>query len=233
MKRLLAFAILVAPIQQAVAEPRIACNLNAFTPAERARHRTLIALLKGAIAEKAELPDGYGFRLARETISLEQVAEWAALESKCCPFFDFQLEQGPQPDGPLWLRLRGGEGVKEFVHFEVDQGGPADRRFTCNMAALTKAERRRDAELGRAMSAALAERKELPNGYGFRFAAESAPQLAEWTAIIAKCCQPLDYRLEIGARPAGPLWLWMTGGDGVKEFIGGEFESLLSKEMPR
>jgi len=119
MKRLLALAMLALPIQQARAAHQIACNLNVFTPAERAQHRTLIALLKAAIAEQSELPDGYGFRLSRETISLEQLAVWAALESKCCPFFDFQLELGPQPGGPLWLRLRGGEGVKEFIHFEV------------------------------------------------------------------------------------------------------------------
>ena len=119
MKQLLALAMVVLPIQQAVAEPRIACNLNVFTQAERARHRSLMALLKGAVAEQTELPDGYGFRLSRGTLSLEQLAEWATLESKCCPFFDFQLELGPQPAGPLWLRLRGGEGVKEFIHFEV------------------------------------------------------------------------------------------------------------------
>jgi rhodanese-related sulfurtransferase len=102
-----------------VAQHRIACNLNVFTPTERPRHQALIALLKAAIAEQTELPDGYGFRLSRETISLEQPAEWAALESKCCPFFDFQLELGPQPKADLWLRLRGGDRVKEFIHFEV------------------------------------------------------------------------------------------------------------------
>lgn len=119
MKQLLALAMVALPIQQAHAAHEIACNLSVFTPAERAQHRTLIALLKGAIAERRELPDGYGFRLSRETISLEQLAAWAALESKCCPFFDFELELGPQPAGHLWLRLRGGEGVKEFIHLEV------------------------------------------------------------------------------------------------------------------
>jgi hypothetical protein len=119
MKRLLVMAMLALPIQHAAAQQRIACNLSVFTPAERTRHRALIALLKAAIAEQTELPDGYGFRLSRETISLEQLAEWTALESKCCPFFDFQLELGPQPKGDLWLRLRGGDGVKAFIHFEV------------------------------------------------------------------------------------------------------------------
>ena len=113
----------------------------------------------------------------------------------------------------------------------VYQASAADR-FTCNMGALTKAELKRDKELAHLMRAALVERKELPNGYGFRFTAESTQTLAEWTYIIAKCCQPLDYRLEIGRQPEGALWLWMTGGDGVKEFIGGEFENLLSKEIP-
>lgn len=108
----------------------------------------------------------------------------------------------------------------------------AAERFTCNLGLLTKAERQRDQQLARLMRAALVERKELPNGYGFRFTAGSTQKLAEWTYIIAKCCQPLDYRLEIGPQPGGALWLWMTGGEGVKEFIGGEFESLLSKELP-
>jgi len=119
MKRLLPLVMLALPIQQARAAHQIACNLNVFTPAERAQHRTLIALLKAAIAERSELPDGYGFRLSREIISLEQLAVWAALESKCYPFFDFQLELSPQPAGLLWLRLRGGEGVKEFIHLEL------------------------------------------------------------------------------------------------------------------
>lgn len=70
MKRLLVIAMLALPIQHAVAQHRIACNLSVFTPAERTRHRALIVILKAAIAEQAELPDGYGFRLARETISL-------------------------------------------------------------------------------------------------------------------------------------------------------------------
>jgi len=114
----------------------------------------------------------------------------------------------------------------------VHQASAAER-FTCNMGVLTKVELKRDKELAHLMRAALVERKELPNGYGFRFTAESTQMLAEWTYIIAKCCQPLDYRLEIGRQPDGALWLWMTGGDGVKEFIGGEFESLLSKEIPK
>jgi hypothetical protein len=114
----------------------------------------------------------------------------------------------------------------------VHQASAAER-FTCNLGLLTKVELKRDQELGHLLRAALVERKELPNGYGFRFTAESTQRLAEWTYIIAKCCQPLDYRLEIGPQPGGALWLWMTGGDGVKEFIGGEFESLLSKEIPK
>ena len=71
MKPLLALAMLASPIQQARAANQIACNLSVFTPAERVQHRTLITLPKAAIAEQRELPDGYGFRLSRETISLE------------------------------------------------------------------------------------------------------------------------------------------------------------------
>jgi hypothetical protein len=32
----------------------------------------------------------------------------------CCPFFTFELTFEPD-SGPIWLRVRGQEGVKEFI----------------------------------------------------------------------------------------------------------------------
>jgi hypothetical protein len=44
-------------------------------------------------------------------------ARWASYERRCCPFFVFELELGPD-EGPLWLRVTGGPGIKEFIWSE-------------------------------------------------------------------------------------------------------------------
>ena len=90
----------------------LVCKLDALTPAERARSATLLGELRAAMVERAELGDGWAFRL-RDGASLAGVAEWIALERRCCPFFRFQLDVDGDA-GPVWLRLTGA-GVKEFL----------------------------------------------------------------------------------------------------------------------
>jgi hypothetical protein len=90
----------------------LVCNLNGLTAAERERSAGLRRALLDATVERAELSDGYGFRLS-DHASLAGVAEWIALERKCCPFFRFQLDVDGD-SGPVWLRLTGA-GVKEFL----------------------------------------------------------------------------------------------------------------------
>ena len=90
----------------------LVCKLDALTPAERARSAALRRELQAAMVERAELGDGWAFRL-RGGASLPGVAEWIALERRCCPFFRFALEVDGE-SGPVWLRLTG-DGVKEFL----------------------------------------------------------------------------------------------------------------------
>ena len=93
------------------------CNLKAFTPAERARHEQLSKKLREARVEIKELSNGFAFRLQNESVSLPDVAEWVSGERKCCPFFDFEIDfQGD--GGPLWLELKGKDGVKQFIRSE-------------------------------------------------------------------------------------------------------------------
>jgi hypothetical protein len=98
-------------------QPGFYCNLKALSPAERERLHQVIEKLKGARIETKELPDGYAFRLQTELISIGELAEYVSSERKCCPFFDFEIEL-QRDGGPLWLRLRGKEGVKEFMRHE-------------------------------------------------------------------------------------------------------------------
>ncbi|MGH9712898.1 MAG: DinB family protein [Candidatus Acidiferrales bacterium] len=95
-------------------QPGFYCNLNAITPSERIRHGVLSWKLKEARIETKELADGYAFRLDNEKVSIANVADWIANERKCCPFFDFEVELGRE-GGPLWLKLRGNDGVKQFI----------------------------------------------------------------------------------------------------------------------
>ena len=103
----------------AAVESPFACNLKAINASERKQHEQRTYKLFTSIEEKNELSDGYAFRLAN-SVSLREAAQWVDLESKCCPFFDFQLERRRE-GGALWLRLTGRPGVKEFIREEFRQ----------------------------------------------------------------------------------------------------------------
>ncbi len=99
----------------------------------------------------------------------------------------------------------------------------------CNLAALTPADRARDHELVPMLADALLERKELPDGYAYRFEHRALKALGEWVPIVAKCCQPLSYDVSLEPQPGGALWVKITGRDGAKEFVATEFAPLTEK----
>ncbi len=93
------------------------CNLKALSTKERARHVLLTLEIERARVETIELANGFAFRFQDGTVSLADLAEWVSAERKCCPFFDFEIELQAD-NGPLWLKLRGKDGVKTFMHSE-------------------------------------------------------------------------------------------------------------------
>ena len=94
------------------------CNLGVMNTVERARYMALSRKLMIASVERRELNNGYAFRLAPQKISLVEIAEWITFERRCCPFFNLQIEAEPN-DGPIWLRMTGAAGVKEFIRSEI------------------------------------------------------------------------------------------------------------------
>jgi hypothetical protein len=102
----------------------LACNLGAFSPAERRAHDALTKALIAAVDGRIETDDGYTFRIDRKRVTLAQVGEWMALEQRCCPFFDFRLDL--RNDGVLTLSLSGPEGVHEFIDAEFGLSGRKD-----------------------------------------------------------------------------------------------------------
>ena len=93
------------------------CNLKALSTKERARHVLLTLEIERARVETIELANGFAFRFQDGTMSLAELAEWVSAERKCCPFFDFEIELQAD-NGPLWLKLRGKDGVKAFMQSE-------------------------------------------------------------------------------------------------------------------
>ena len=95
----------------------LACVPGAIPAEQRSAHFALTARLFGEAArERRALPDGYAVRFDAD--ALEPLARFVEHERKCCPFLTFTLELAPA-GGPLWLRLTGPAGTREFLESEI------------------------------------------------------------------------------------------------------------------
>ena len=100
-------------------ESPLVCDLTGLTAEQRERRGTLAKdHLALAREELRELPDGYAFRFPAELELSLKLTEFITLERRCCPFLTLVLEF-EREDGPLWLKVTGGEGVKEFLQAEL------------------------------------------------------------------------------------------------------------------
>ena len=103
------------PATRPAHESPLACDRNGLAAAERKRHfdelgPRLRALRKGT----RELADGYEFAFPSDRETFALLTEWMIQERACCPFFDLGLRL-EREGGPMWLRVTGREGVKEFI----------------------------------------------------------------------------------------------------------------------
>ena len=96
----------------------LACDMTAIPAEQRPVHLAKSRELFLQIQETRELPNGYEFRFADESDVLRRLAEFVSLEKLCCPFLRFEIEVEAE-SGPVWLRLTGREGVKEFIREEI------------------------------------------------------------------------------------------------------------------
>jgi hypothetical protein len=105
--------------QSANQESPLACNAFALSLELRKRHFEELgpALLKLKKSTR-ELSNGYEFELPVDNKTYQLVTEWAYQERLCCPFFDIEL-RFDRENGPLWLRLTGRPGTKEFLKMEL------------------------------------------------------------------------------------------------------------------
>ena len=96
--------------------------------------------------------------------------------------------------------------------------------IACEVSGLTPQQRERRKELrGRA---AAEERKELSDGYAIRLPSEPSLTMvaAELVNLERLCCPSFHFVMEI-EREGAPLWLHITGRQGVKQFLKAELGS--------
>ncbi len=90
----------------------ITCRLD---DADRAsRLESLQADLFAGAEEWQELESGYVVRFPGAGDWGAKIADFVKTERYCCSFFRFELTFEPNL-GPIWLRLTGPDGVKEFI----------------------------------------------------------------------------------------------------------------------
>lgn len=94
----------------------LACNMNALTKDQRARHEAVTKRFLQHAARK-DLAEGFLFTIDRAHVSVAELAEWVADESRCCPAVDFHVEL--PAFGTLTLRMDGGPDVKQFIAAEL------------------------------------------------------------------------------------------------------------------
>jgi len=97
----------------------LACNARALSPEARKRHFEEVgpALLKLKRSTR-ELTDGYEFEFPPDNSTYQLLTEWTFQERSCCPFLEIGL-RFEREGGPLWLRLTGRPGTKEFIKLEL------------------------------------------------------------------------------------------------------------------
>lgn len=95
-------------------EQPIVCDLTVFPTAARKQIANAIPDLFKSAEKVQELPDGYALQFPNEPGMFMKLANFVEHERQCCPFLHLALEATPN-SGPFWLRLTGGDGVKEFV----------------------------------------------------------------------------------------------------------------------
>lgn len=105
---------------------------------------------------------------------------------------------------------------------------PKESPIACDMSAIEPDRSEQHISAGREIFVAVTEIRELPDGYAFRPSAE--PDLliktAQFISLEKLCCPFLRFVIEIEPE-GGPVWLRLTGREGVKAFIREEVSGLL------
>lgn len=91
--------------------------------------------------------------------------------------------------------------------------------FYCDMSAMSPEERSAHQELiGQLFGGLVQERRELADGFAYRFDNKHYPLLATFITHEQLCCPFLTFRLEVTPH-RGPVWLQLTAPGDVKPLL--------------
>jgi len=95
-----------------------------------------------------------------------------------------------------------------------------DSSIACNFSAIADDEREQHSRTAEAVFSAIDEVREVDDGYAFRLPAENAmiTNAASFVARERLCCPFFHFSLEVTPNH-GPVWLTLTGRDGVKAYV--------------
>src|SRR5260370_18526985 len=101
---------------------------------------------------------------------------------------------------------------------EMTMSNVEESPLACNATALNAAQRLRIRTLLNLLHSSQQEFRELPSGYAVRLPGEASiiHDAAEYITLERLCCPFFDFALE-AEREGGPVWLTLTGREGVKE----------------
>ncbi len=98
---------------------------------------------------------------------------------------------------------------------------PETTPLACDMTALAPEERDRRQTLVAQLHASTQEIQERRDGYAFRYPTALLLTAAAFVALERRCCPFFHFALDVESDD-GPLWLAITGQEGVKAFIAAE-----------
>ena len=112
---------------------------------------------------------------------------------------------------------------KAILVMENTSTAKSEKELSCKLTSQELRERKTN--VLEVLKQEVKEKKELPNGYSFRFAGSDTliDQLVTFIKSERQCCDFFTFSLKIADEKSG-LWLDITGPDGAKEFIKTEME---------
>lgn len=96
----------------------------------------------------------------------------------------------------------------------------ADAPIACDLTAIEDDVRDQHRQAAETVFEAIDGLRELPDGYAFRLPADTEV-IAKAGAFVSRerlCCPFFHFTLDVEA-DQGPVWLTLTGRDGVKEYV--------------
>lgn len=113
-----------------------------------------------------------------------------------------------------------------------------DQSLACDLTAIPADVREEHAVTAPQLFETAQEVQELPNGFAICFLNEPGKfmEIAKFIENESLCCPFFDFSVEVEPH-RGPLWLRLTGEEGVKEllqvtlFAGGEEKNALKKQI--